>query len=95
MQRSLEEMASVLMTQVESLVKMAELVEPKASLKLAGFEEKTAPVREKYASTCPEIQGQLRKVLKELQMVESRDPELEAKLTQTIEHLEELKKPYL
>ena len=94
-EKPLKEMASILMTQIESLIKMAELVEPRAFLKLAGFEEKTAPVKEKYASACSEVEGQLRTVLEELQKAETRSPDLEAKVTQAIERVEELKKPYL
>jgi hypothetical protein len=87
-------MVSVLMTQIESLIKVAELVEPKAFLKLEGFAEKAALVKEKYVSTCSEVEGQLRNVLKQIQE-KSPDPDLEAKLTAAINRLEELKKPYI
>jgi DNA-binding transcriptional regulator GbsR (MarR family) len=87
-------MVSVLMTQIESLIKVAELVEPKAFLKLEGFPEKAALVKEKYVRTCSEVEEQLRNVLKQVQE-KSPDPDLEAKLTQAINRLEELKKPYI
>lgn len=93
MQEPLKQMASVLMTQVESLIKIAELVEPKAFLKLEGVAEKAAPVKEKYVSTCSEVEGQLHNVLKQVRE-KSPDPDLEAKLTQA-NRLEELKKPYV
>jgi len=93
-QEPLKEMGSVLMTKVESLIKIAELVEPKAFLKLEGVEQKAAPVKEKYVNTCSEVEGQLHNVLKQVRE-KSPDPELEAKLTQAIDRLEELKKPYV
>ena len=46
MQERLKEMASVLITQGESLIKIAELVEPKAFLELEGVTEKAVPMRE-------------------------------------------------
>jgi len=93
-QEQLKEMASVLTTQVESLIKTAELMEPKAFLKLEGVAESAAAVREKYVSTCSEIEGQLQKVLQQVRE-KSPDAEIEAKLTQAINRLEELKKPYV
>ena len=39
MQQRLEEMASVLMTQVDTLINTAELIEPKAFLKLESVAE--------------------------------------------------------
>lgn len=94
MQEQLKEMASILMTQVESLIQTAELMEPKAFLKLEGVTEGSASVREKYVSTCSEVEGQLRKVL---QQVKEKSPngELESKLTGAINRLEQLKKPYV
>lgn len=92
-QEPLKEMASVLMTQVESLIKVAELVEPKAFLKLEGVAQTAAPVKEKYVRTCSEVEGQLRNALNHVRE-NFPDSNLEAKLTQAINHLEELKKPY-
>ena len=94
MQDRLKEMASVLMTQVETLINTAELMEPKALLKIEGAEEKAASVKEKYVSTCSEVQGQLQNVLKQVQE-KSPDAELEAKLTNAVNRLEELTRPYV
>ena len=94
-EKPFEEMVSVLMSQVDSLTKRVELVTPTAFLELARLEGKTAEVREKYASTFSKVIGRLRKVLEELQQAKSRDPDLEAKLTQAIERVEELKRPYV
>lgn len=91
--RELREMAGIIMSQVDSLLRVAEFVEPRALLKLVGFEEKTAPVRERYVSSCSEVQEQLRTVLKRIQE-RSPEPELEARLSQAIDRLEELKKRY-
>jgi len=87
-------MASVLMTQVETLIKTAELMEPKAPFKLEGVAEEAALVRKKYVSTCSEVQGQLQNVLKQVQE-KSPEAELEAKLRHAINRLEELKRPYV
>lgn len=94
MQERLKEMASALMTQVESLIKTAELMEPKAPFKVEDAAEEAALVRERYVSTCSEVQGQLQNVLEQVQE-KSPEAELEAKLTQAIERLEGLKKPYV
>ena len=93
-QEPLKEMASVLMTQVESLIKVAELVEPKAFLKLEGVAKTAVPVKEKYVRTCSEVEGQLLNVLKQVQE-KFPDSNLEVKLTEAINRLEELKKPYV
>lgn len=95
MQERVKDVASVLLTQVDSLIKTAELTRPKAFPELKEAEEKVTPIiREKYASTCSEVQSQLRRVLSQVRE-KSPDPEIEAKLTQAIDHLEELKKPYV
>jgi hypothetical protein len=88
------EMTSVLVTQVESLIKVAELVEPKAFLKLEGVAQTAVPVKEKYVRACSEVERQLLSVLKQVRE-KFPDSNLEAKLTQAIYHLEELKKPYV
>jgi len=87
-------MALALMTQVDSLIKTAEIMEPQALLKLEGVAERAGLVMEKYVNTCSEVQGQLQNVL---QRVRERSPDtaLEAKLTQAIARLEELKRPYV
>ena len=94
MQDPLKEMALALMTQVDSLIKTAEIMEPQALFKLEGVAERAGLVMEKYVNTCSEVQGQLQNVL---QRVRGRFPDtvLEAKLTQAIARLEELKKPYV
>jgi hypothetical protein len=93
-QEPLKEMASVVMTQVESLIKVAELVEPKAFLKLERVAQTAVPVKEKYVRTCSEVEGQLLNVLKQVQE-KFPDSNLEVKLTEAINRLEELKKPYV
>ena len=43
MQEPLKETASILMTQVELLIKIAELVEPEAIFELEGLAQQAAP----------------------------------------------------
>ncbi|NQT48966.1 MAG: hypothetical protein HQ578_08340 [Chloroflexi bacterium] len=94
MQERVDEMASALMPKLNSLIRSAELTEPKAFRSLNVPTPETALVREKYALTCTEIERQLQKVLKQVQE-KAVAPELEAKLTQAIERLQEIKKPYV
>ena len=94
MQEQLREMASVLMTQVETLISTAELMEPKPPFKVEDAAEKAALVREKYVSTCSEMRGQLHNVLEQIRE-KAPAAELEAKLRHAINRLEELKRPYV
>jgi len=93
-QERLKEMASVLMTQVETLISTAELMEPKAPFKVEDAAEEAALVRERYVSTCSEVQRQLQNVLEQIRE-KAPAAELEAELTHAINRLEELKRPYV